>query len=317
MSTTKVKILKNSTPKQPFLFFSRFLNDIVIANFEDSFYAIPEDYFEQQLITSHKAKGFKESLDPTTGKFTKIFFTKKLTRTLTSEFKNSFELLNYHLLDLAPDDKSEKRYLEAQATLISSFPSKADQLQKHSDIIKPIVTNLVKSFEKLYGATKSTRINESDLDKVNSGIIPSNSYFGIRAKVNRSHLIALFDFITNEDNELLDDLLIEEDDFINVLTCQSPSEFKEKPIIFNKENGLCAIFLYVLNHTYFNNIGWQAIEDSKLFRSKPTKTKPQGSLLKASSITSAYSKAMKSGKYNLFLKKLKDLIPSEFQQFEK
>jgi hypothetical protein len=317
MSTTKVNIQNNSTSKQPFLFFSSFIDNQSISKFEDSFFTVSKDDIDQQLVRMHRAEGYKESLNPDTGIFTKTYFTKQLTRKLTSESKNSFELLNYHLLDLAAEDKSEKRYLEAQATLISSFLSKAEQLHKHSDIIKPIVSNLVKSFEKLYGATKSAGVNESNLDKVNSGIIPSNSYFGIRANVKRTHLVQLFDFITNEDIELLDDLLIKEEDFINLLTCQTPSEFKEKPIIFNKENGLCAIFLYVLNHTYFNNMGWQTIEDSKLFRSKPTNTKPLGSLIKASSINSAYSKAMKSGKYTWVLEGFKNLIPSEFQQFEK
>ncbi|HFG0566268.1 hypothetical protein [Flavobacterium psychrophilum] len=190
-------------------------------------------------------------------------------------FKKQLNILNSLIKKLAESDKNQ----EIKATLLQII-SDIDNRFSHIHIAHPVFKNLIPETENIY------------------------SLFQLKDGIKRSFFEKLYDASIALD--LIDDIEIREEDFIEVFT--SPNPISTSKIKFTKPNATVAIFLKELE-SFFGNFNATTIEKSKFFLNK------QGKVLTSTDLFTALSR--NKDKENIDLIKIQNEINKLKKQYLK
>lgn len=256
-------LYKPSTEKEPLLFFSSFLNEHILNQYENNFYGYPinpSQIFDndQGFIEYHK-DCYEGGEKPTV----KIYFKEYLWKQLKTQSVISENFLIERKKEQEYNDVFSNRFVQKQLVLLESIMERAKNLS-HADTTVEILDDLKLKITSLLnheGELKPKRIIKKSL-KI------TNPFFGNTERTTVRRLKKLYAEVL--DIGLIDEEEVTEEVFVDVFTSAKPFDLEEQ-IKFNRGNYEAIYFIQELS-AYFDKLEPAQIGKSKAFASKGDRT---------------------------------------------
>ena len=283
------RFFKLGTIESPFLFFEDLVFNESYAKLSDAFYIETIFTKDYKLEIERNEKFWFEAWLNKQDISDMIHYENYLNVVLKYNYEDAFENLNYSISKL--NDEDTTIFLKKQLNILNSLIKKLAELDKHQEI-KATLLQIISDIDKKYSHLNITHPIFKKLDRETENIF---SLFQLKDGIKRSFFEKLYDASIALD--LIDDIEIREDDFIEVFI--SPNPISIGKIKFTKPNATVAIFLKELEF-FFENFNATTIEKSKNFLNK------QGKALTSTDLYTALSR--NKDKENIDLIKIQNEI---------
>ena len=193
-------------------------------------------------------------------------FASDFTKEVIKESKKAKETIDNLVLEINIKGNNANQFLISQVNHLTILVEKSKVTYPKLKFIEVTIQNIITYLVDRYSLKESYK-------KRNLTINTKYSYFDIKAEVKPSLLEQLYD--VSVDLEIIDDEIITEDTFMNVLSV-NPT-ISNEVIIFKCNNELAAHFINCIQ-PLFNNLTIAQINKSKSFINKNNKTLNQADL---------------------------------------
>lgn len=280
-------LYQESTKTRPLLFFESFLKNDKLIKYESMFYEYPINLSQENFREQGYIKYLNDSYidEPVS---TIEYFNETLNKLLKAQVFTSKMLLE--------ERKDEIEYFNIKPNIFA---------QKQLEIIKKLKVK-TGSITVCRGIIlESLNILEEEIIKFNSIISQEPSRFtNIKTNnpffepvVNRKILQKLYDVAL--DNRIIDEEVVTENAFLNILTSNDP-EVLENKFIFSCNNQVATFFLNTIN-VFFLNLTHSKISKSKSFINK------NGKIFNESDLNTAKTRYSEKTTNKVFLNIQKDI----------
>lgn len=285
-------LYKESTKTRPLLFFESFINNDKLTKYEDMFYNFPanpsqENYREQGYIKYLKDTYVDEPVITITE-----YFKDNLKKLLQAEINFTKSLLIERKDEIEYFDSKSDIFFKKQLETIQLLKVENESITVCKELILETL-NIIENYIKKLGNIGGKAPNLLPKIKTNKPQFDP--------KVNRRTLKKLYDIAL--DNKIIDDEIVAEEDFLNILTSNSPESLENK-FVFTCDNQVATFFLNQIA-VLFYNLTHSEISKSKAFINKGGKILNQNDLDKAKTL---YSKKLNNSVFLSIQKDIKKLI---------
>lgn len=289
--------MNKSTKTNPLNYFKHFLQEEAFKSYEKSFFDFPIN----PTFKSNREEGYiqylKESYKDNENPYVKLYFIEELEKHLTIQSKNSLKLIIDRKDEIENTEKNANIYINRQLTTIDEIQNSI----KYFEIYQPVIFSVLERlYSKLQGYLDDNQkaAKRFKANKYSSG----KSFFDLKDEIKVRHLSKLYDLTLELD--IIDDEVINEQDFIEIFTC--PKLPKENlKLIFNKDNRTVGFYLNIISDL-FNNLTPRAIHKSKSFYNKRGKFFYENDINKVNN----FLRKNNIEKYNYIKEEIRKIFPN-------
>ncbi len=280
-------LYQESTKTRPLLFFESFLKNDKLIKYESMFYDYPINLSQENFREQGYIKYLNDSYidEPVS---TIEYFNETLNKLLKAQVFTSKLLLEERKDEIEYFNIKPNIFAQKQLEIIQNLKVKTGSITVCRGII-----------------LESLNILEEEIKKFNSVISQETSRFtNIKTNnpffepvVHRKTLQKLYDVAL--DNRIIDEEVVTENDFLNILTSNDP-EVLENKFIFSCNNQVATFFLNTMN-VFFLNLTHSKISKSKSFINK------NGKIFNESDLNTAKTRYSEKTTNKVFLNIQKDI----------